>query len=752
MHLPLRRLFILGLLTALCPVASGGVPVTLFDGATLTGWEGATGSVWRVEQGVILGGSLAGNPRNEFLATTRAYTNFVLQFDYRLQGTEGFVNGGVQFRSRRIPNPPNEMSGFQADIGAGYSGSLYDESRRNRMLALADKRLIERIEKPGEWNRYVVEARGPQIVLSLNGQRTATWVERDPSIEDKGVIALQIHGDCKAVIAFRNISIEELPSPVVPPGDEILSRFGSGQPVLALPGFSEGRFTLDTNEVIVFAGQENFVREQKRGELEAFLSAGFVSQKPRFRSMAWEADTVYEQWRDLNFGSWTSQLEKAGATVVIAQFGQLEALDGPNRIPEFVAAYHRLLDQFALRTRKLVLVSPMPFETPLAPHAPDLQRRNEDVRSYALAVKEIARQRGAVFVNLFDVITQRQGDKPRLTEDGIHLTDRGLVEVGRIVAGALGVEVSSLDGQALLREAIVRKNELWFDCWRPANWSFVYGDRVAQAFARGEGEEPHLKIAFQKNLPLIAEQENRIHALTSGTMPPVAPVTAAARPQPDAGALSPEEQLATLQPAEGFAVGLFASELQGVVKPIQIAWDETGRMYVACSPAYPHSRASAPRPDFILALEDTDRDGRADKSWKFAEGLTMVQGVEPGAGGVYVCDFDQIVHFRDSDGDGRADTRKVVLSGFGVGDTHQLVNSITYGPDGSLWFTQGLHAFSRVETPWGIARLDRSAVWRLRPGSIRLDGFFGGGMAGANCWGVAFDDYGQVFHKSGDRP
>ena len=130
----------------------------------------------------------------------------------------------------------------------------------------------------------------------------------------------------------------------------------------------------------------------------------------------------------------------------------------------------------------------------------------------------------------------------------------------------------------------------------------------------------------------------------------------------------------------------------------------------------------------------------------------MVQGLEIGDGGLYVCDFTEIVHLRDADGDGRADQRRVLLSGFGTGDTHQLVNSITHGPDGSLWFTQGLHIFSRIETPWGLARLDKAGVWRLRPRTLRLDAFFSGGKAGHNCWGVAFDDYGQVFHKTGDRP
>ena len=71
-----------------------------------------------------------------------------------------------------------------------------------------------RLEKPGEWNRCEVIARGPEIQILLNGQRTATWVERAEGIEGEGVIALQIHGNCKAEIAFRNISIEELPAPV----------------------------------------------------------------------------------------------------------------------------------------------------------------------------------------------------------------------------------------------------------------------------------------------------------------------------------------------------------------------------------------------------------------------------------------------------------------------------------------------------------------------------------------------------------
>jgi hypothetical protein len=179
---------------------------SLFDGKTLDGWEGDL-KVWRVVDGAIVGGSMAGNPRNEFLTTKKAYKDFTLTFEYKLVGTEGFVNGGVQVRSKRIANPPNEMSGYQADIGAGMTGTLYDESRRNKALVKANAELIKKLEKPGEWNKYEVRCDGPKIELYINGERTVEWTETDPKIELEGVIGLQIHGACKAEISFRNLRV-----------------------------------------------------------------------------------------------------------------------------------------------------------------------------------------------------------------------------------------------------------------------------------------------------------------------------------------------------------------------------------------------------------------------------------------------------------------------------------------------------------------------------------------------------------------
>lgn len=741
-------------LPALCTVAlvflaftAHAAPVALFDGKSLEGWEGETTKTWRVEEGAIVGGSLEGNPRNEFLATRKSYRNFRLKLEYKLIGTEGFVNGGVQFRSRRVVDPAHEMSGYQADIGAGYSGALYDESRRNKMLATPSKELVQNLEKPGDWNTYEILCEGPRVRLRLNGRETVDYTEREPGIEMDGLIALQIHGACKAVIAFRNITIEALPEHA-----EVLKRFGEPQVTgAALPAFPSATFALGEQEVVVFAGQTNFVREQKAGELEARFAAAFAERAPRFRSMAWEGDTVYEQWRDNNFGSWASQLDAAGATVVVAQFGQIEALDGKARLPEFTAAYHRLLDQFAQRTARLVLVSPMPFERPLASHAPDLSQRNDDVQAYVEAVREIARQRGAAFVDLFTPLRQRDPAAPRLTENGMHLTPQGLRTVADAIALALKFPEGKIPATQPLRQAIQEKNRLWFDCWRPANWNFVYGDRATQLFATATGDQPSLRETFEHHKALIAEMDRRIHVLAAGGKAEPVLVPAAELPT-EAEQLTPEAELATFTLADGYQANLFASEKDGIINPIQFTWDERGRLFVACSPTYPHLTPGAQPGDYILILEDTDGDGRADKTTRFAEGLTMVQGLEVGDGGLYVCDFTEIVHLRDTDGDGRADDRRVLLSGFGTGDTHQLVNSITHGPDGSLWFTQGLHIFSRIETPWGLARLDKAGVWRLRPRTLRLDAFFSGGKSGHNCWGVAFDDFGQVFHKTGDRP
>lgn len=191
------------------PQAAG--PVPLFDGRTFDGWQGDIGRTWRIEDGAIVGGSLTEPvPQNEFLATTREFGDFVLRLAFRLEGTEGFINSGVQFRSQRLAEPAHEMVGYQADIGDDYWGGLYDESRRNVVLALPDQKAVMAHVKVGDWNDYEVRVEGRRIRLTLNGHQTVDYTEPDASLPATGRIALQIHGGGRALVRFRNITIEEL--------------------------------------------------------------------------------------------------------------------------------------------------------------------------------------------------------------------------------------------------------------------------------------------------------------------------------------------------------------------------------------------------------------------------------------------------------------------------------------------------------------------------------------------------------------
>ena len=184
----------------------------LFDGKTFTGWEGSTEKIWRIEDGMLVAGSLSNaTAHNEILATTATYKNFILRLDFKLEGTEGFINSGVQIRSVRIDKPANEMSGYQVDIGKDYTGSLYDESRRNKTIAKPDADVIKKTEKPGDWNHYEIRCQGPRIVVTLNGVQTVDFTEADASIPLTGKIAVQIHGGGKALVRFRNLTIDQLP-------------------------------------------------------------------------------------------------------------------------------------------------------------------------------------------------------------------------------------------------------------------------------------------------------------------------------------------------------------------------------------------------------------------------------------------------------------------------------------------------------------------------------------------------------------
>jgi len=747
LHLSLPLLFI-----ALSSVLYAD-PVPLFDGKTFTGWEGDLNTVWHIEEGAFRAGTLeAKQEKNNFLATVKDYGNFDLTLKWKLEGTEGFVNGGVQFRSKRIPDHW-EVSGYQADLGAGYDGALYDESRRKKMLAQPTPEVLAKAQKPlGEWNDYRIRAEGPHIQIWLNGVQTVDYTEGEAGIDLTGKIAVQIHGNATSVVRYKDIQIEELPA--------------------SPPPAKKSAFVLKQEETVALVGGSNIERTRFNGFLQTHLITSQPAGKIKLRNFGWEGDTVFEQWRDggnvdnldpkrrqselriqREAGStswrqqrdWQEQLDEAGATVVIAQFGQMEALNGIKALPAFIAAYDDLITAFAEAGRRVVLVSPMPFEKTSQPHDADLTDHNADVVGYANGIRELAAKRGLPFVDLSLLGpsgTQR-------TENGFQLNAEGHRFIAEQIVTALGMPATVNEA---VRKEVVEMERLWFNYWRPMNWAFLNGDRTNVPYSRDwkDGGKRIFPQEMNDFLPLLNQaDENVWNALAGKPTTPIAVRSSIPVEPPSASPQTPEEEMASFSILEGFQVNLFASEKDGIVKPIQMRWDELGRLWVACALSYPQIKPGEKANDYVLVCEDTDGDGRADKFHKFVQGLFMPTGIELGDGGLYVAQGTELLHFKDTDGDDQADTRRIVLGGFGTADSHQMINGINWGFGGELWFTQGHHIYSRVETPYGVETLNRAGVWRLRPRTGHLDPFFQWSSAGANCWGVVTTDYGQPFHKSG---
>lgn len=219
-----RTLFFLFVALALGISRGSAQGVSLFDGGTLQGWEGDP-AWWSVVDGTLTGGSTTTKiPRNAFLATTRSFHNFDLRLKLKLTGTPGtgMINSGVQLRSQRVPDH-TEMSGYQVDAGDGWWGKLYDETRRNRVIAeLIDAPAVEAAIRRNDWNEYRILAEGPRIRAWINGVPTIDYTETDPNVALDGRIALQIHSGGIALVQVKDITLQELPpTPNAPTWDKV---------------------------------------------------------------------------------------------------------------------------------------------------------------------------------------------------------------------------------------------------------------------------------------------------------------------------------------------------------------------------------------------------------------------------------------------------------------------------------------------------------------------------------------------------
>jgi len=209
--------------------------------------------------------------------------------------------------------------------------------------------------------------------------------------------------------------------------------------------------------------------------------------------------------------------------------------------------------------------------------------------------------------------------------------------------------------------------------------------------------------------------------------------------KPPGPALSPDEAVKKMTVPDGFSVELVASE-PDIVNPIAMTIDEQGRFWITESLEYPRRSAGKGR-DRVKILEDTDHDGKVDKVTVFADGLNIPSGIAVGHGGVWVANSPDILFMQDTDGDGKADRREVVVTGFGRTDTHELPNSLTWGPDGFLYGLNGVFNHSHVKHR-GKEYKFTCALFRINPRTRDFELFAEGT---SNPWGIAWDPLGSAF-------
>ena len=479
------------------------------------------------------------------------------------------------------------------------------------------------------------------------------------------------------------------------------------------------------DDCIIFLGNTFAERMQLFGYFETFLHCRFPGHRLRIRNMGWSADEVDKMIRPLGFPNLFNELEQHPADLIFLCFGLNESFAGPARLDD----YRRALDVFLQQLRRhrfngqsaprLVLVSPLAYEQ-LGDELPDGAEHNRRLRLYSDAMAELARRHEASFVDLFSPTSQWMAAHAdhKLTVNGIHLSEHGDWVVSQMLARSLGLMTDTAaaaepNGRQAeqLRRAVYDKNCQFFQWWHPPNASYIHGRRNQTQGAK------HLAAERTQRRRLIKQLDQKIWE-----MPKPAPAevwrrrpiegqpiwhpTAADRriagveqeaqlSVPTDGdsnthVRSPTEQLEALRTPPGYKVNLFASEVRfPIANPMAIQFDARGRLWVANTPTWPHSLPGKQPRDSIVILEDTDRDGVADKHSVFLDKMNLIHGFALFGDGAYVAQTPNLILARDTDGDGRADWRRVVLHGFGGEDAEHSMNNFRWSPGGSIFFTQG---------------------------------------------------------------
>jgi putative heme-binding domain-containing protein len=507
---------------------------------------------------------------------------------------------------------------------------------------------------------------------------------------------------------------------------------------------------LAKNDTILFYGNSMVERLLEAGTMEAYLQLAHPDKNLRVRSLAWTGDEVGHRLRAEGYVEHLKTLlAKWPANVVVLGYGMNESFGGTAGLAEFRSQFDAHLREVARLhpQAKLVLLSPIAVEGD--------ERRNGEIAAYSAAIADLAKARGALFVDLFTASTAAYAKSAGpLTVQGIHLNDAGNREMGEVIARALlgdaavaGVPTWRLEDVA---KAAAQKSRAVADIVRPKNGVVYYGVRKRPEEYAAEMPRYHQLIeqADQILHDLVSKPSAHFADFPAPSLPPM-PEGQSKTDRFGGGVVkAPAEQQQDLKVADGYTLNLFASEVDfpDLKSPVQVAFDARGRLWVVTMPSFPHTVPGAVPRDKILILEDTDRDGKADKSTVFADGFDALDGVAFHERGVIVSAQPRLLLLKDNDGDGRADSQTELLRGVDVTDSHHG-GMVATDPLGHVFFCDGVFHRSQFETPFGVVRGVDSATYRLDPRSGRIAVEWQ--SMTPNPWKVAFGRYGNIFQRYG---
>lgn len=505
---------------------------------------------------------------------------------------------------------------------------------------------------------------------------------------------------------------------------------------------------------IAFIGNSLFDRMRDDGSFEALLHQRFPQHHLIVRNLAWSADEVALRPRPDAFGDLNQHLTEHQADVIFAAFGFNESFKGDKGLAEF----ETLLKAFLIELKshryngtsapRIVLVSPTPAEKP---HG----HLNGQIQSYAKAMQKVAQAENVGFADVSkSAALLASSPQSPLTINGVHLNAQGYRLFAEDLFRATFDETAPTLNEGL-RVAVVEKETKFFQYYRPLNYYYIKGGRA----------EPYGVVNFpgelEKLKQMVGNRDQFIWDIAAGKklvrQQAVSPAVSAlvddsnTRPLPSITGdrpvnewLSAADELKAFKIDPRFEVTCFASEedFPDFVKPIAMRFDAKGRLWVSTSTTYPQILPGQEPEDKILILEDTNQDGKADKCSVWADKLHIPLSFELGHGGVYVSDQPNLTFLKDTDGDGKADHREKLLTGFGTEDSHHSLHDFVWSPEGDLIFRESIFHHSQVETPYGPVRARDSSFFRYTPGTGKLLAF--GGYMSTNPWGITFDDWG--FH------